>query len=349
MAGGSWDSSSLPIRPGLYANFVESAVAQISGGDRGTVAIPLKTYSGTAVAKNFYTVTNEADAGTLFGSANIQPVKFALQAGAKEVLVYTLPPSPVTQDFADMRAAFDTRPFNVFSYVDEVTATEQDSALAWVQGNKNEGKHFMIVFGCAVAADDNDPTVGDARSVRLLDEYAVNLITGVTIDGTTYTSAKFAPYIAGLIAGTPINQAITYRVVPVDDVTKRLTNTQIKTSLSKGSLVLTNDGEKVKVEQGLNTAVKKIRATRARQAVLTDITKTSNDTYIGRIDNNQDGQAALMTAVKAYLETLEQSNVLTDSAVGLDTQFQSVGDSVFLAVSFTEVDSMERIFLTINV
>ena len=349
MAGGSWDSSSLPIRPGLYANFVESAVAQISGGDRGTVAIPLKTYNGTAVAKNFYTVSNETDAAALFGSDNIQPVKFALQAGAKEVLVYTLPASPVTQDYADMRLAFDTRPFNVFAYAEEVVATEQDAALAWVKTNKDEGKHFMIVFGCVLAADDNDPTVGDTRSIRLLDDYAVNLISGVTVDGVSYTSAKYAPYIAGLIAGTPINQSITYRVVPVDDVTKRLTNSQIKTSLSKGSLVLTNDGEKVKVEQGLNTAVKKIRATRARQAVLTDVTKTANDSYIGRVDNNADGQAALISAVKTYLETLEQANVLTDIVVGLDAQFQSVGDSVYLAIAFTEIDSMERIFLTINV
>jgi hypothetical protein len=349
MAGGSWSPSSLPIRPGLYANFVESAVAQTSGGDRGTVAIPLKTYSGTATAKQFYTVSNETDAAALFGSANIQSVKFALQAGAKEVLVYTLPASPVTQDYADMRLAFDTRPFNVFAYAEEVASTEQDAALAWVKTNKGEGKHYMVVFGCVVSADDSDPAVGDARSVRLLDDYTVNLISGVIVDGTSYTSAKFAPYIAGLVAATPINESITYRVVPVDDVTKRLTNSQIKTSLSKGSLVLTNDGEKVKVEQGLNTAVKKIRATRARQAVLTDVTKTSNDAYIGRINNDADGQAALIGAVRDYLETLEQSNVLTDVEVGLDAQFQSVGDSVYLAISYMEIDSMERIFLTINV
>jgi hypothetical protein len=350
MAGGSWDKTALPNRPGLYANFVSSAVSQISGGERGTVAIPLKAFNGgSASAKTFYTVTNETDAGALFGTANIQSIKFALQGGAKEVLVYTMPTSPVTQDYTDMRLAFDTRPFNVFVYDGIVASTEQDSTLVWVKANKDEGKHFAVVFGCVLAADDNDPAVGDARSIRLLDDYSVNLIEGVIIGGVSYNSAQYASYIAGLIAGTPINQSITYRVVPVDDVSKRLTNSQIKTSLSKGSLVLTNDGEKVKVEQGLTTSVKKIRATRARQAVLTDVTKTANDNYIGRLDNNADGQAALISAVKVYLETLEQANVLTDIAVGIDTQFQSVGDSVFLAIAFTEIDSMERIFLTINV
>jgi hypothetical protein len=272
-----------------------------------------------------------------------------LQGGAKQVLVYTMPTSPVAQDYIDMRAAFDTRPFNVFVFDAEVSSTEQDNTLTWMKNNKSEGKPFWVVFGCVVAADDNDPTVGDARSIRLLDDWAVNLISGVTIAGVTYNSAKYASYIAGLIAGTPINKAITYAVVPVDDVTTRLTNTQTKTSLSKGSLVLTNDGEKVKVEQGLTTSVKKIRSQSARQAVLNDVTKTANDSYIGKIDNNADGQAALISAVKAYLETLERSNVLTEPSVGLDPQYASVGDSVYLAISYDEVDSVERIFLTINV
>ncbi|MGG2024218.1 phage tail sheath C-terminal domain-containing protein [Gottfriedia sp. S16(2024)] len=350
MAGGSWTPSSLPIRPGLYANFVASATAQITGGARGTVGMPLKTYSGgTATAKKFYTVANETDAAALFGSANIQPIKFALQGGAKEVLVYTMPSSPVAQDYIDMRTAYDTRPFNVFVFDSEVSATEQDNTLTWVKGNKAEGKHYMAVFGCVVAADDNDPSVGDTRSIRLLDDYAVNLISGVVIGGTSYSSAKYAPWVAGLIAGTAINRAITYQVAPVDDVVARFTNTQTKTSLSKGSLVLTNDGEKVKVEQGLTTSVSKVRKQRARQAILNDVTKTASDSYIGKINNNKDGQAALISAVKAYLETLERANVLTNINVGLDTQNASVGDTVYLAISFTEIDSAERIFLTINV
>jgi hypothetical protein len=218
-----------------------------------------------------------------------------------------------------------------------------------MKNNKSEGKHFMVVFGCVVTADDADPTVGDARSIRLLDDYAVNLISGVTIAGVTYNSAKYAPYIAGLIAGTPINKAITYAVVPADDVTTRFTNTQTKTSLSKGSLVLTNDGEKVKVEQGLTTSISKIRKQRARQSILNDVTKTASDNYVGKINNNKDGQAALISAVKAYLETLERSNVLVNPTVGLDPQYASTGDTVYLSISYSEVDSAERIFLTINV
>jgi hypothetical protein len=344
-----WDPTSLPVRPGLYINFQEAAIAQIKGGARGIVAMPLHTYSGgTAAEKTFYTVEDEAQAAELFGSANIQPIKFALQGGAKEVLVYTMPTAPVEQDYIDMRNEFETRPFNVFVFDKEVSATEQDNTLAWLQQNREEKKHFMFVAGGS-AADDQDPSVGNARSVQLADDYVVNLITGVNINGTDYSSAEYAPYIAGLIAGTPINKSITYTQVRVDDVTKRLRNSEIVTALNAGSLVLVHDGEKVKVEQGLTTNKTKIRAICARQAVATDIEKTARDYYIGKLDNNEDGQKALIAAIKAYLETLEVNNVLTDIVVTLDPERESVGDTVYLLISYREIDSMERIFLTINV
>lgn len=343
-----WDPTALPIRPGLYINFKEAAVAQITGGARGTVAIPLKTFAGQATAKTFYTIEREGDAILLFGQANIQSIKFALQGGAQNVLVYTMPASPLAADYVEMREAFEARPFNVFVFDAEHDPTEQDNTVAWLVQNREEKKHFMFVAGGS-AADDLDPTIGNARSVGFNDDYVVNLISGVTINGDDYSSAEYAPYIAGLIAGTAINRSITYTQVTVDDVTKRLRNSEIVTALQAGSLVLVHDGEKVKVEQGLTTSKKKIRNIRARQAVATDVEKTARDNYIGKLDNNEDGQMALINAIKAYLETLEVNNVLTDIVVTLDPQRPSVGDSVFLAISYREIDSMERIFLTINV
>lgn len=346
--GGTWDTISLPVRPGLYINFVEAAAAQIKGGARGTVALPLFQY-GTATAEKFYTIEKENEALDLFGVANILPIRFILQGGAKEVLVYTVPNmSTETETYAALRDAFEPRNFNVFVYPVEVSADEQDNTLSWCQRNREEGKHFITVFG-GTENEDLDPVEGNARTTRLADDYAVNLITGVNINGNEYSSAQFAPYIAGLIAGTPINKSITYAQIRATDVSKRLKNSEIRTSLEKGSLVLVHDGEKVKLEQGLVTSKNKVRTMRARQAVATDIPKAAADYYIGKLDNNADGQAALISAIKAYLERLEVNNVLTNIAVGLDPDRPSEGDRVFLQISFTEIDSMERIFLTIKV
>lgn len=348
---GSWDPTALPTRPGLYINFVQAAIAQITGGARGTVAIPLKTYNGEAEEGKFYTVENEQEAVDLFGADNITSIKLALRGGAKEVLVYTLPEVTEMNEeevYTAARNEFEARQFNVFVYDGEVSAAEQDAGLVWCKRNKEEGKHFMIVFG-GTAEDDVDPTVGDARSARLKDDYSVNLIVGGELSGQAFSSGEYAPYIAGLIAGTPINRSITYTQVPLEDVNKRLRNSEINTALEAGSLVLTHDGEKVKVEQGLCTSGEKIRNVRARQAVATDIAKTAADHYIGKLNNNPDGQATLISAILAYLENLEVNNVLMEPVVTLDPQRESKGDTVFLLIEYTEVDSMERIFLTINI
>lgn len=347
-----WDPTALPIRPGLYTNFVEAAIAQITGGARGVVAIPLKEYTGQAVAKKFYTIEREGDAIIMFGQANIQSVVFALAGGAKEVLVYVMPEidgTTVTEEtaYTEAREAFEARPFNVFVYDGEISATQQDATVVWRKRNETEKKHFVFVTGGS-DADDQDPSVGNARTTKFADDATVNLITGGTIGDKDYTSAEYAAHIAGLIAGTPINRSITYAQVRVDDVTKRLRNSEIVTALQTGSLVLVHDGEKVIVEQGITTGKQKIRKVRARQAIATDIEKTARDHYIGKLDNNEDGQMALINAIKAYLEMLEVNNVVTDIVVTLDPQRESKGDQVFLFISFTEIDSMERIFLTIS-
>ncbi|WP_127529237.1 phage tail sheath subtilisin-like domain-containing protein [Paenibacillus kobensis] len=351
--GGKWDTISLPVRPGLYLNFVEAAAAQIKGGARGTVAVPLFVY-GSAEEGKFYTIEKESEAITLFGADNVQPIRFILDGGAKEALVYTMPVIVSKEEGAEqaaytaMREAFEARNFNVFVYPGEVSATEQNATLSWCLSNREEGKHFLVVFG-GTSIEDQDVDKGNERTTRLTDLYAVNLINGVEINGTTFTSSQYATYVAGLIAGTAINRSITYTPVRATDVTKRLRKSEIQKALEAGSLVLVHDGEKVKVEQGLVTGKEKIRAIRARQAISTDIAKTAADSYIGRLDNNADGQAALISAVKAYLERLELNNVLTGITVVLDPDRPSVGDSVFLLISYTEIDSMERIFLTIKI
>lgn len=356
--GGTWEATSLPVRPGLYINFRDAAIASISGGSRGTVAVPIFTYEGTAESGKFYTIETVSDGIELVGNANATPITRILQGGAKEVLVYAVPALVVPEDgsvqYANLRDELSVQDFNVFVYPTVIDATEQTATKAWVESCREEGKHFMYVAG-GDAASDADIEAGIARSIILKDEYIVNLVTGVVLaDGTEVQSADYAPFIAGLIAGTPINKSITYAELPIADVTLRLKNSQVNKALISGSLVIIKDGNKVRIEQGVTTDSNagkrgKIRTTRAKQAVATDIPATARDSYIGKVDNHPNGQASLIGAVKAYLELMETDNVLMDPQVALDSRYKSEGDKVFLAVNYEEVDSMERIFLTITV
>lgn len=343
-----WDPTALPIRPGLYTNFKQAAIAQITGGERGIVAMPLHTFEGQATADNFYTIESEGDAIIMFGQANIEPIKLVLQGGSKQVLVYTVPATPTAEIYVTMREKFEAYPFNIFVWDKEPPTGEDANMKTWLEQNILEKKIFMYVTG-GTAENDADPTIGDARSVSLNHDFIVNLTVGGFVGETEYYSGKYAAYIAGLIAGTPINQSLTYTQVSLDDVNKRYRNSEVNTALSKGSLVLLNDGEKVKIESAITTSKLKIRSARSRISIATDIEKTARDNYIGRINNDEDGQIALISAIKVYLETLEQNGVLTDIVVTLDPLRPSVGDQVFLAISYRELDSMERIFLSIAV
>ncbi|MCQ4363060.1 phage tail sheath subtilisin-like domain-containing protein [Mycobacterium gordonae] len=347
MAGGTWDITSLPTRPGVYINFVEAAAAAIAGGERGVVALALGTYTGTAVQKTFYEVDTLAAAEGLFGAANVEPIKLALQGGAASVVVYTLPSSPVTADYTAMRTGFDTQFFNVF-VAQTYNTTEQAALKTWVTASKAAGKQFMLVIG-GDATTDATPATGNTRSTLNAHDYIVNVINGAIVDGVSLSSSEYAPFIAGLIAGSRINESITYAPTTASDVTRRLSNAETTTALAAGSLVLTNDGRRVKVESGLTTNGKKIRSIRARQAIIDDISTTADESYIGKLQNNEDGRAALIAAITKYLETLEDANVLEGPVVILDPDNPPVGDKVFLVISYVEIDSMERIFFTINV
>ena len=343
-----WDPTALPVRPGLYTNFKNAAIAQITGGERGIVAMPLHAFSGTANADSFYIVEDEAQALELFGSDNIGSIKLILQGGAKQVLIYTVPATPTAATYITMREKFEAYDFNIFVWDIEPPADEDGNIKTWIEQNIDEKKLFMYVTGGS-ESDDDTPSTGDARSTSLNHDFIANLTVGGTVGAIDYSSAEYAPYIAGLIAGTPINRSTTYLQVSLDDVNRRYRNSEVVTALGKGSLVLINDGEKVKIESGITTSGLKIRSARARIAIATDIEKTARDNYIGRINNDEDGQFALISAIKVYLETLEQNGVLTDIVVTLDPIRQSGGDQVFLAISYRELDSMERIFLSITV
>lgn len=358
--GGQWDPLALPERAGMYINFTERALAQVKGGALGIVGIPIFDYTGGEIESGkFVTVEGEKAAITAVGKANAGPAIRALARGAAQVLLYAVPAAQIPEsaefDFAGIREAFEARPFNVFVYPAAVTPAEQGLTRDWTARNRKEGKHFTYITGGS-AEDDQDPTVGNARSILLADDYVINLINGV-IDssGNELPSEEYAADIAGLIAGTPINKGVTFENMPVSDVNRRLTNAETIEALNSGSFVLTNDGRNIKVERAITTKYNggksgKIRAMRARQSIATDLPATAKDHYIGKLDNEPTDQKLLLAAIMEYLDTLVLNRVIHQNYyLGLDPERESTGDCVFLVVDAKEVDSMERIFVDFGV
>lgn len=363
MAGGNWTPSVDKIRAGIYTNFVETAQTRVSGTPQGVVAIALLAYEGLAQANTIYEFESQyglAEVKSTLGVVGAKPVELAFLGGASKVIVYTVSKVAETEeyDLTSALAGLDSRTFNLFALSGALPDVKLTEIVTWVKTNReNIGKHFFGVYGGSTA-DDADPTKGNTRSSLVKDIYSINLITGGTIADVNYNSGELAPYLAGLIAGTPLNQSITYATTALSEVSIRLTPTQIETALQAGSLSFTdNEDGTIVVERGITTNTgatlmgsNKIRKVRTNMTIVSDITAIANANWIGRINNNPDGQAAVIGGILTYLDQLAVNNVIFAEGieVGLDTNYESVGDKLYLYLKYTEVDSAEEIYLTVE-
>jgi hypothetical protein len=226
---------------------------------------------------------------------------------------------------------------------------------SWLQSARNDGKNFVTVF---FAGSDKEGKVTDivAKANTLKDETVVFVGNGVkNADGTQKPAPQYAQYIAGLIAGTPLDGSLTYVDVPYAETIYRFLPSDIKTLLAAGVLVTVTDGDTPRIEQGLTlgdqgTPFFKIRTVRAKQAMIDDIDSAVRDNYIGRITNNYDGQLAVINAIKVYLETLANANVIDQTYnVAIDKTIASVGAEMYVNIAVRYLDSIEFVYLTISV
>jgi len=262
-------------------------------------------------------------------------------------------------DYVDAMSAFETRRFNFFALDGATDASLQTSVKAWIERLRSEGKGVVAVMGGSVT-DDQTPATANSRSTGFNYEGVINVGVSGIMDGVTYSSAQVACWVAGKAAGQALSESLTYAVTPFDDVTPRLTHNQVVAGLQAGTLLLVHDGEKVIVEQGINTLTslrqgqnnqwKKIRAIRVMDAINDDLLKTAQDNYIGKVNNNDDGKVALISACKQYMETLVNGGLIEkDFSVYLDPDYHpalAAPDEVYIKWDARIVDSMEKIFGT---
>jgi hypothetical protein len=358
IAGGTFTKDD-GARPGLYVRFIDAAIAAIAVGSRSKVATVKSewdTSGGTAENGKVYRIKTMKEANDLFGSAHTECIRQIINGGASEVVVATAVKDTLNDGeflWADTLALLETYTFHVLVPSSCVADDIQPEMFTFLKSCRTFGKVFTLVLSARTATDAAGIV---SESTTYKDEAVVFVANGVEkADGTVVTTAEYASYIAGLIAGTAIDGSLTFKIVPFANVSKRFSYVDVQTMLAAGLLVTVMDGDDVKIEQGLtlgdtsNTEFNKIRTVRAKQAIIDDISKAVDDNYVGRVSNNEDGQIAVINAVKVYLETLANANVLAnDFTVELDPNFQSTGEDLYIRVGCRFIDSIEYVFLTIS-
>lgn len=262
-------------------------------------------------------------------------------------------------DYTVAMTAFEAREFNIFCLDGMTDSALQTSVAAWIARLRNEGKGVVAVMGGS-ASDDANIATANTRSQSFNYEGIINVGVSGVLDGVTYPSAEVACWVAGKMGGQKLKESLTYANAVFDDVSPRLTHNQVVAALKAGTIVLVHDGEKVKIEQGINTLTslsadqnnqwKKIKAIRVMDAINTDLLKAAQDNYIGKVNNDDDGQAALLSAYKQYMDVLVDDGLVKDDyTVGLNPEFHPIGaaaEEVYPLWSASIVDSMEKIFGT---
>ncbi len=276
----------------------------------------------------------------------------------------------VASDYSNFLTALETRTFNVLS-LDGVTDNAiQTLAASWVKRVRDEGMGVIGVMGGSAADDtaSNAVALAVARSTGYNHEGIVNVGTGVTLSGASYNSAQTACFVAGQIAGKALNESSTYAETPFDDVTRRWTKSEQEAAINGGVFILVNNNGLVRPLKGINSLVtlgatqnkqwKKIRTIRVMDAINSDLQSTAETSYIGKINNNEEGRASLIGAFKEYMETLALDGVIetTDWNVILDPNYYGPtktkdpdNDQVFVKWIAVITDSVEQIFGTFTV
>lgn len=273
-------------------------------------------------------------------------------------------------DYVAALAAFEGQEFHVLTLDGITDAALHSSVVAWVNRVRGEGKGVIAVLGGSAAEDTASDAVSKAvsRSAGFNHEGIVNVGSGANLGDKSYSSAQVAAWAAGLIAGQSLSQSTTYAESPFDDVTRRWTRSEQEQAIRGGVFLLIHDGRRVKVLRGMNSLVtlqlgqnkswKKIRTIRVMDAINSDLQRTAEDVYIGKVNNTEEGRLALIGACKEYLRTLAQSNVIegTGYDVILDPTYYGSApaitpdpDQVFLQWNARLTDVMEQIFGTFYV
>lgn len=273
-------------------------------------------------------------------------------------------------DYIEAQAALESEEFDVLALDFAADPALLKSFAAWIKRVRSEGKHTIAVVG-GTAADDlssKAATIAATRSLSLNYEGIINVGTGVRIGTTDYTSAQTSAYVAGLIAGQRLNESTTYHITPFDDVTRRWTRSEQEQAVKNGVFIFFHDGRQVKALRGVNSLVipaagqnnawKKIRSIRVMDAINGDLQRAAEDSYIGKVNNTEEGRLALIGAMKEYLNLLAQSSVIEASGfdVILDPAYYGAApilrpeaDQVFLQWNVKLTDVMEQLFGTFYV
>ena len=353
--------------PTLTVMFQQRASSAVSRSRKGTVALILRDAAADAEPLT-YVLSNATQKVEVLGVANQTAIKRVFMGNAvppKKVLVYVMAAGETIVADCAALTWLALQKFDYLAGPDDLSADEAAVVKNWVVKQRDENSAIYKAVLPNVTADH---------------EGIVNFVaSGILVGTESLEGAAYCGRIAGLIAGTPMNQSITYAALPEVTDIDRMSNLEMDTAVGAGKLILCHDGEKVKCGRGVNSLTtltnkdavwQKIKLVELLDMVRQDIRLTVQDNYIGKFANTYDNKLQLVTAITVYLQTLAKEGLIDDDfTCGIDVEAQAAwldengiptaemseqeikeantGTHVFLQLSIRPIDAMEDVAVNI--
>lgn len=349
---GTWESQNKELA-GVYLNIQTNEPLSITPGDRGTVAILQELSEGTD--KTIYTIT--ATDAAYPEDATAEDKRLATEAlkGAKTVLLYKLPDGHVSDDVQEALGVLETLDVNTIAYPYDGTNETEES-------NYEASKTVISNWVQAMYDDEGIPVQAVMANVDADSDRIINIVQGVMLsDGTTLTAAQTTAWVAGVTAGASMTTSNTGRkYVGAIDVVPRMKKSAMETASKAGTFLFKVDNaQNVTVAYDINSLVtytvkkgkqfRKNRVVRTLDNIKKDLGIIYEGEYVGKFDNEPDGQALLKGAYCDYFKELNRKKAIKNFETDDLTVTDGVEvDSVYVAVNIQPVDSIDKIYVDVN-
>lgn len=242
--------------------------------------------------------------------------------------------------------AIEPYKFDVMVY-DGTDSTVQTALLSFIKRvNENNGQYCQLV-----ASGLSNPN----------SRYVINVDSPVTLsDGTELTEQQVTWWLGGAEAGARYNESLTYAQYPGAVSTTMQTVDQFSQAVQAGNLVLFAEDGVVKVMQDINSLVSytedigevysKNRVMRLCNTIANDIFQQFSANFIGVVNNNEQGRARFQAAIVGYLQQIQDNQGIQNfTAEDVEVLAGTAIDAIVVNVAIQAVDSVEKIYMTIEV
>lgn len=242
--------------------------------------------------------------------------------------------------------AIEPYKFDIMVY-DGTDSTVQTALLSFIKRvNENNGQYCQLV-----ASGLSNP---DSR-------YVININSPVTLsDGTELTPQQVTWWAGGASAGALYNQSLTYAQYPGAVSTTMQTVDQFTQAVQAGNFVLFAENGVVKVMQDINSLTtytedigqvySKNRVMRLCNTIANDIFQQFSESFIGVVNNNEQGRARFQAAIVGYLQEIQDNQGIQNfTSDDVEVLAGSAIDAIVVNVAFQAVDSVEKVYLSLEI